>query len=83
MFVEQQMQLIESVTRNLPMMLLVQIPKRHRIGENLVQMLDACLAYFLTQRVWQFHDRSERLSFRGLLANLWPGPLRIVVKSDS
>jgi hypothetical protein len=39
MLVEEEMQLIEGGARDLPVMLLVQIAKRDRVGENLVQVL--------------------------------------------
>src|SRR5215468_2540326 len=77
------MQLIESVSRDLPMMLLVHIPNGHGVHQYLIQTLDTCLAHFLTQRVWQLRNRSERLNFRDSLANLRPRSLRVIVKSKS
>ncbi len=42
--VEQQMQLIEGRTRSLPVVFLVQIAQRHRVGEKLIQIVHALLA---------------------------------------
>src|SRR6266850_3728852 len=77
------MQLIESVSRHLPMVFLVQIPNGHRVGEDLVQTLDACLAHFFAQSDWQLRNRSECPNFRGSLANLWAGSVWVIVKGDS
>src|SRR5947209_18421257 len=41
MLVEEEMELIESVTGDLPVMLLVEVPQRDRIGEDLIQVLYA------------------------------------------
>ena len=44
MLVEQQMQLVERRSGDLPVVLLVQVAQRHRVGKELVQVLDALLA---------------------------------------
>ena len=44
MLVEQQMQLIERRSRDLPVVLLVQVAQRHRVSEQLIEIGDAFLA---------------------------------------
>src|SRR3984893_615491 len=67
MFVIQQMELIERGTRHLPMMFLVHIAKRHRVGENLVQVFDALGANYFVESDGQSCDLAEWLDFPGLL----------------
>jgi len=43
-FVEQEVQLVERRSRDLPMVLLVEIAQRDRICEQLIEILDALLA---------------------------------------
>src|SRR6266852_1830241 len=74
------MQLVESVPRDLPVVLLIEVPKGHRVGQNLVQALDALLANLLAQSVRQFGDSSERLDFGRSLADFGPGSLRMVLE---
>lgn len=45
MFVEEQVQLVERGTRNLPVMLLVQISERRRVGQQLIQIVDGLTYY--------------------------------------
>src|SRR6185312_2533680 len=71
-----EMKLIESVTGDLPVMLLVEIPDRNRIRQNLVQILDALAAGLLAERDRQLDDRAERLDLHGLLPHQRPGPVQ-------
>src|SRR5437899_1579794 len=62
--VEKQVQLIEGLAGNLPVVLLVEIPERHGIGEDLVQHLDAFCADSLLEAYRQPGDFPEFLNLR-------------------
>src|SRR5207245_3629445 len=68
-FVEQEMQLIERRAGNLPVMLLVQITERHRVGQKLIQVLYAFFACLLRQCDRHPHEMSKWLNLVGLLVN--------------
>ena len=71
--VEQQMQQIESRPGDLPVVLLVQIAQGDRIGEQLVEILDAFLARVLRQRDWQLDEVPEGLNLGRVLMRHGPG----------
>ena len=66
-FVEQQVQLVKRRSRDLPMVLLVQITQRDRIGEYLVEILHAFFTDVLSQRDGQLDQVPERLDLVRLL----------------
>ena len=57
-FVEEPVKLMEGPARELPVVLLVEVAERHRIGENLIQVLHAVRG-----------DRSDGLDVRGPLTS--------------
>src|SRR4026209_655887 len=61
------MELIEGWTSDLPVMLLVEIPKRDRVGGDLIQVLDRLFARSLRERNRHPNEMPERLNFWGLL----------------
>jgi hypothetical protein len=65
--VEQQMELIEGWAGHLPMMFLVQITERHRVGEQLIQILDALFTRVFRQRDGHSDEMPERLDLVGFL----------------
>src|SRR5260370_39701102 len=67
MLVNQQMELKERGARHLPMMFLVHIAQRHRVGEKLVQVFDALGANHFVQGDGESRDLSKRLNFPGML----------------
>ena len=67
MLVEEQMELVEGMPGNLPVVLLVEIAKGDRIGEDLVQVLRARRARLLVQGNRQLRDFAVRLNFPSLL----------------
>jgi len=67
MLVEQQVQLVEGRTRDLPVMLLVHVAKRHRVGEHLIEVLRAFAADRGVERQRQADEVIERLDFVSLL----------------
>ena len=67
MFVEQEVQLVERRAGDLPVMFLVQVSKRHRVGEELIQVLNALFTGLLRQRDRHPHEMPKRLNLVGLL----------------
>src|SRR5260370_13467569 len=61
------MQLVEGVTRVLPMMLLVHVAQGHGVGKNLVKISHALRADVFVQRNRHAREFSEGLNFLGLL----------------
>ena len=74
--VEQQVQLVEGRPGHLPVMLLVQVAQGHRVGQHLVQVLDALLAGRLGQRNGHSDKVPERLNLVGLLVHHRAGMLQ-------
>jgi hypothetical protein len=60
--VEQEMQLIKSRAGGLPVMFLVQISEGDRVGQELVEVLDALLARLFGQRNRHPHQMPKRLN---------------------
>ena len=75
MLVEQQVKLVESRPRNLPVMLLVHVAKRHRVGQQLVEVVDALFANFLAKRDRHRDDVPEGLDLVSLLVDDWRGAI--------
>src|ERR1700730_2469704 len=70
MLIKEQMKLIRSMSRNLPMVLLVEVAKSHGIRQNLVQVLGAGRTHLFIQSNRQLRDFSVRLNFpSGLVQN--------------
>jgi hypothetical protein len=67
MLVKEQMQLVEGVASDLPMMLFVHIAQRHGVGENLVEVLTAGRADLLIESDRQLGDFAVWLDFGGML----------------
>src|SRR3954471_16976363 len=67
MLVEQQMQLVERRSGDLPMVLLVHVAQRHGVGKELVQVLDALLAGVLGQCNRELDEMTEGLDLVCLL----------------
>src|SRR5437870_12598544 len=61
------MQLIESRARDLPVVLLIHVAERDRVGEELVEIVHTRLADALRQRDWQLRDPSVRLDLSRVL----------------
>ena len=61
------MQLVERRPGRLPMVFLVQIAKRDRVGEELVETLHALAADGFRQTDWQPHEIPVRLDLGGVL----------------
>src|SRR5437660_7339187 len=61
------MELIERWSRKLPMMFLVQIAQRHRVRQQLVEVVHAVPADFLRQRDRQLDEVSEWLNLMCVL----------------
>src|SRR6476661_10845259 len=68
MFVEQQVQLHERRARDLPMMLLVEVAQRDRVGQYLVQVLDRFLTHGFGKRDRHANQVPKRLDLVSLLA---------------
>src|SRR6266849_4067510 len=66
------MELIERRARDLPVMFLVHIAQRHRIGDKLVEIIDACPADVLRQRDRQLRNGAERLGLALVVIPQWP-----------
>ena len=66
--VEEEMQRVERRPRDLPVMLLVEVPQRDRVGEDLVQVLDALPGDSLRERDRPVDHLAERLDLVRLLA---------------
>ena len=75
--IEQQVQLVEGCTRNLPMMLLVEVAQHHRIGEHLVER-----AYARAPHVFAETDR-HRIDGSKLLDDIILSVLPIAALRDS
>src|ERR1700730_16701208 len=67
MLIKEQMKLVKSMSRNLPMMLLVEIAKSHAIRQNLVQVLGTDRTHLFIQCNRQLRDFSVRLNFPSVL----------------
>ncbi len=67
MFVVEQMELVKRRAGHLPVMLLVHVPKRYRICEELVKILDTRLAGALRQGNRQLRDCSIGLNLDRML----------------
>src|SRR4029453_17355298 len=65
--VEQEMQLIKSRAGDLPMMFLVQISKGDRVGQELVEVVNALFARLFRQRDRHPHEMHKRLNLVSLL----------------
>src|SRR5437879_7119557 len=61
------MQLIESRARDLPVVLLIHVAERDRVGEELVEIVHTRLADALRQRDRQLRDPSIRLDLSRVL----------------
>src|SRR5215468_6576572 len=68
--VEEQMELVEARTRNLPMVLLVEVAQRDRVGEDLVEIFDRLFAGSLRKRDRHSDNMSVRLHLRRGLMRL-------------
>src|SRR5207253_1666427 len=66
-FIEQEMELIKRRSGDLPMMVLVQVAERHRVGQKLIQVLDALLTRVFRQRDWHSNEMAEWLDFMRVL----------------
>src|SRR6266850_8266407 len=69
------MELIERRSRKLPMMFLVQIAQRHRVRQQLVEVVHTFPADLLRQRDRQLDEMSVRLDLVCVLMGQW---LRLV-----
>jgi len=68
MLVVKQMQLVEGRTSHLPMTLLVQVAKRHRVGEKLIQLFRHLQSHgFFEFQRQHMADRPVGLDFPGAL----------------
>src|SRR5579872_5364533 len=76
MLVEQQVELIEGRSGDLPVMFLVQIPDRHGIGEQLVEILDRLLAGGFRQRDRKLDEMPKGLNFVRLLMHVGLGVIQ-------
>jgi hypothetical protein len=65
--IEQKMELIKRRSGDLPMMFLVQIAERHRVGQKLIQVLDALLTRVFRQRDGHSNEMAEWLDFMRVL----------------
>src|SRR5690606_38636828 len=83
--VVEKVELVEGVPCHLPVVLLVEVTERHRIGQNLVQVLDALRTDLLGQRYRELDYHPVGLDLYGFLVNegLRPGAdvLIILVRS--
>src|SRR6266850_8383562 len=61
------MELIKRRSRKLPMMLLVQIAQRHRVRQQLVEVVHTLPADLLRERDRQLDEMSERLNLMCVL----------------
>src|SRR5258706_3598422 len=76
--IEEEMELIERGAGNLPVMFLVQVAKRHRVGQQLIEIVDALFARVFRQCNRHSDQVAERLDLvrglpgdgRGTLQNL-------------
>src|ERR1700726_3434767 len=76
MLIKEQVKLVKSMSRNLPMVLLVEVAKRHGIRQYLIQILGAGRTHLFIQRNRQLRDFSVRLNFPGILMQNRPCPFR-------
>jgi hypothetical protein len=67
MFVEEEMELIKGVPRNLPVMLFVHVAQGDRVGEELVQIFDAVGADFFVEPDRELRNFVLRLNLVCLL----------------
>src|SRR5262249_44515812 len=68
MLIVKQMQLVEGRTSDLPMTLLVQVAKRHRVGKKLVQLFGHLQSHGFFEFQWQrVADRAVGLDFPSAL----------------
>lgn len=74
--VEEQVQLVEGGPRHLPVVPLVEIAERHRVGQELIEVGDAALADFLVERDRQPGNPAEQLDLARLLVEEGSGALR-------
>jgi hypothetical protein len=74
--VEQQMELIERNSRNLPVMFLVHVPKSDGIGQKLIQIFNAFCTNYFVQGDGQSGNLAERLNFRRMLMERGLGAAR-------
>ena len=71
--VEEQVERIERRHADLPVVLLMAVPQGHRVGQHLIEILDAFLAGVFRQRDWHFDDVPVRLDLRRMLTDEWFG----------
>ena len=72
-FVEEEMELVEGVAGHLPVVLLVHVPKRDRVGQHLVQVPRALGTDVFAQGIREPRDRPVGLNLGCALADKRPG----------
>src|SRR5437667_3348338 len=76
MLIKEQVELIEGVPGGLPVMLLIQVPQGHGVGEELVEELHTLPADLDVKRDWQLDHRVEWLRLVRPLVNQRLGPVQ-------